>query len=299
MLYIISFQSISCREASPTSPRPHKGPPKGILHGPQGGSSSRFSERALGGLRPGCFLGHPLNLPPGFPHVAQLGPLAGLPLNLPPGFPHVAQLDPLAGLPLNLPPGFPHVAQLCPLAGPSKQFSSRPERRSSPRPPYPQVPQCHPGVAKPSSIIPSPRPPCPQIVQWHPHVPNNPTISLKPASKRTSTGPRHGLPIHRYLSAIPAWQSRHLSSLRHGHPAHKYLRSIPACRTITHSLSNRPQTGPRPVLATATLPTGTSGAFPRGKAVIYHPFATATLPTGTPVASPRAEQSNNFPQTGL
>ena len=30
MLYIISFQSISCREASLTSPRPHKGPPEGI-----------------------------------------------------------------------------------------------------------------------------------------------------------------------------------------------------------------------------------------------------------------------------
>ena len=106
----------------------------------------------------------------------------------------------------------------------------------------------------------SPRPPCPQVLQCHPHVPNNPTISLKPASKRTSTGPRHSHPTHRYLSAIPTWQSRHLSSLRHGHPAHKYLRGIPAwqsrhlsslrhghpvhrylsgiptCRTITQSL---------------------------------------------------------------
>ena len=193
MLYIISFQSISCREASPTSPRPHAAPPEG---------SSARAEVA------GLPIGHSLNLPPGFPHVAQLGPLAGLPL--------------------NLPPGFPHVAQLCPLAGPSKQFSSRPERRSSPRspslqvsqshpgvakpssiipsprPPYPQVPQSHPGVAKPSSIIPSPRPPCPQvpqghsrvakpssiipsprppypqILQCHPHVPNNPTSSHKP-----------------------------------------------------------------------------------------------------------------------
>ena len=139
MLYIISFQSISCREASPPSPRPHKGPPEGSS------------------------IGHPLNLPPGFPHVAQL----------------------------------------CPLAGPSKQFSSRPERRSSPRPPYPQVPQSHPGVAKPSSIIPSPRPPYPQVPQSHPAVPNNPTISLKQSSNRTSTGPRHGHPAHRYSSAIP------------------------------------------------------------------------------------------------
>ena len=178
-------------------------------------------------------------------------------------------------------------------------------------------------MAKPSSIIPSPRPPCPQVLQCHPHVPNNPTISLKPASNRTSTGPRHGHPIHkylraipawqsrhlsslrhghpdhRYLSAIPAWQNRHLSSLRHGHPAHKYLSAIPTCRTIQLSLSNRPLNGPRPVLATATLFTGTSVASPRGKAVIYHPFATATLPTGTPVASPRAEQSNNLSQIGL
>ena len=153
MLYIISFQSISCSEASPTSPRPHKGPPEG---------SSARAEVA------GLPIGHSLNLPPGFPHVAQLGPLAGLPLNLPPGFPHVAQLCPLAGpskqfslgphpspqtslpigLPLNLPHGFPHVAQLCPLAGPSKQFSSRPERRSSPRSPSLQVSQCHPGVPR-------------------------------------------------------------------------------------------------------------------------------------------------------
>ena len=116
--------------------------------------------------------------------------------------------------------------------------------RSSARPPCPQVLQCQPRVAKPSSIIPSPRPPCPQVLQWHPGVPNNHTISLKPAS-------------------------------------------------------NRPQTGPRPVLATATLPTGTPVASRRGKTVIYHPFATATLPTGTPVPSPRAEQSNNLSQTGL
>ena len=62
MLYIISFQSISCREASPTSPRPHAAPPEG---------SSARAEVA------GLPIGHSLNLPPGFPHVAQLGPLAG------------------------------------------------------------------------------------------------------------------------------------------------------------------------------------------------------------------------------
>ena len=53
------------------------------------------------------------------------------------------------------------------------------------------------------------------------------------------------------------------------------------------------------VLATATLPTSTSGAFPRGKAVIYHPFATDNRPTGTSEPSPRAEQSHNLSQTDL
>ena len=130
-------------------------------------------------------------------------------------------------------------------------------------------------MAKPSSIIPSPRPPCPQVLQWHPHVLNNPTISLKSASNRTSTGLRHGHPIHKYLSAIPAWQNRHLSSPRHGHPAYRYSIAIPTCRTIQQSLSNRHLTGPRPV------------------------FAKATLPTGSPVPSPRAEQSHNLSQTGI
>ena len=86
--------------------------------------------------------------------------------------------------------------------------------------------------------------------------------------------------------------------LRHGNPVHRYSSGIPACRTIQQSLSNRPLTGPRPVLATTTLPTSTSVPSRRGKAVIYHPFATATLPTDTPVASPRAEQSNKLSQTG-
>ena len=89
------------------------------------------------------------------------------------------------------------------------------------------------------SARPSPRSPCPQVLKCHPGVPNNPTISLKPASKRTSTGPRHGHPAHRYLSAIPAWQSRHLSSLRHGHPTHRYLSAIPTCRDVPKPVSER------------------------------------------------------------
>ena len=96
--------------------------------------------------------------------------------------------------------------------------------RSSARRPCPQVLQRHPGVAKGASDRSSARGPCLQASQWHPHVPNNPTISLKLASKRTSTGP-------------------------------------------------------------ATLPTGTSGASPRGKAFFWTVFGTATLPTDASVAS--------------
>ena len=111
---------------------------------------------------------------------------------------------------------------------------------------------------------------------------------------------RHGDPVYRHLRAISTWQSSHLLSLRHGDPAHRYFRGIPAwrtipqpiskrflsgvitglrhgdlayryssaiptCRTITQALSNRPLTGPRPVLATATLPTDTSAPSPRAE----------------------------------
>ena len=114
---------------------------------------------------------------------------------------------------------------------------------------------------------------------------------------------RHSDPAHRYLSAIPAWQNRHLSSLRHGHPAHKYLRgisawqsrhlsslrhghpvyryssAIPTCRTIQQSLSNRPLTVPRPVLATATLPTDTSVPSPRAET--YQNRSLKDVPSGS------------------
>ena len=157
MLYIISFQSISCSEASPTSSRPHKGPPEG---------SSARAEVA------GLPIGHPLNLPPDFPHVLS------------------SVLWPVI-------PSIFHPVSLTLL----------------------------------SSVL------------WP--VPQN----------NSQAGPRGGL--------------------RHGHPTHRYLSAISACRTIQQSLSNSPLNGPRPVLATATLPTDTS------------------------VPSPRAEQSNNLSQTGL
>ena len=52
----------------------------------------------------------------------------------------------------------------------SKQFSSRPERQSSARPPRLQASQWHPRVAKRSSDRSSARHPCPQASQWHPRV---------------------------------------------------------------------------------------------------------------------------------
>ena len=52
----------------------------------------------------------------------------------------------------------------------SKQFSSRPERQSSARPPCPQVPQWHPRVAKRASIGTSARGLLPKVLQRHPSV---------------------------------------------------------------------------------------------------------------------------------
>ena len=78
--------------------------------------------------------------------------------------------------------------------------------RSSARRPCPQASQGHPRVVKVTSGRSSARRPYPQVPQGHPHVPNNPAISLKPASNRTSTGLRHGDLTHRYSRAIPAWR---------------------------------------------------------------------------------------------
>ena len=95
-----------------------------------------------------------------------------------------------------------------------------------------------------------------------PHVPNNPAISLKPASNRTSTGLRHGDLTHRYSRAIPAW--RRGSSDR--------------------SLARRPrlqvpQGHPRvaksvflPVFDTATLPTSTSSGIPTWRRGLLSPL---------------------------
>ena len=51
--------------------------------------------------------------------------------------------------------------------------------------------------------------------------PNNPTISLKPASKRTSTGLWHRDLAYRYLRGIPAWRRGLLDGLWHGDHAHR------------------------------------------------------------------------------
>ena len=100
--------------------------------------------------------------------------------------------------------GQPRVARLSGTG--VKPVPNRCSGRSSARKPCPQVLQCYLGVAKGFSGRSSAQRPYPQVPQWHPHVPNNPAISLKPASNRPSTGLRHGDPSHRYLSAIPAWR---------------------------------------------------------------------------------------------
>ena len=76
----------------------------------------------------------------------------------------------------------------------------------------------------------SARRPCPQASQGHPRV-------VKVTSGRSSA--------RRPYPQVP--------------------QGIPTCRTIQQSLSNRPQTGPRPVFDTATLPTGTPEPSPRGE----------------------------------
>ena len=220
MLYIISFQSISCREASPASPRPHKGPPEGV------------SARAEGaGL-------HPVHTPllrkefsTVLRAVPRVGSLSGL----------WAGSDRSSGRAVSsvIPSIFHPVSHTL--------------LSSALWPVFPSI--FHPvSLTLLSSVL------------WP--VPQN----------NSQAGPRGGL--------------------CHDHPAHRYISAIPACRTIQQSPSNRPLNGPRPVLATATLLTGTSVPFRRGKTVIYHPFATATLPTDTPAPSPRAEQSHNLSQTG-
>ena len=271
MLYIISFQSISCPPGlrgglqlglrRGPSPRPHAAPPEG--------SSVRLKGRGFGRAA-----GH-----------------------------------------------FDRAPQYKVLYRPATQSSDRASPRSFPQSSTPVFHTCSArssgrfsrgilwAIPRNNSLwvrIPVLRPVFPSVIPsiFHPVSHTLLSSALWPVPQNNSQasprgGLRHAHPAHRYLRAISAWQSRHLSSLRHGHPVHRYLSAIPTCRTITQSLSNLPLTGTRPIFATATLPTSTSGAFPRGKAVIYHPFATATLPTGTPVPSPRAEQSNNLSQTVL
>ena len=130
---------------------------------------------------------------------------------------------------------------------------------ASARPPCPQVLQCQPRVAKGASGRSSPRPPYPQVLQWHPHVPNNPTISLKPASKRTSTGLRHGAPTHRYLSANPAWRRGLLTGLRHGALAHRYFSGIPTWRRWSSDRSSARGPCPQVLQCQSRVARGSSG----------------------------------------
>ena len=123
---------------------------------------------------------------------------------------------------------------------------------------------------------------------------------LEPVSNRFLTdalaGLRHGNPSHRHLRAIPAWRTASrpvhdrqltdaLTGLRHGDPAHRCLSGILAWRRWLvdghrhDDLAHKPlrgilawrrgyPSGLWPVFGTATHPTGTSEAFPRGETVI-------------------------------
>ena len=65
--------------------------------------------------------------------------------------------------------------------------------RSSARRPLPQPPQCHPGVAKESSIGSSARPPCPQVPRWHPGVTKGASIrssARRPCPQMSQLHPR-------------------------------------------------------------------------------------------------------------
>ena len=75
--------------------------------------------------------------------------------------------------------------------------------RSSARLPCPQVPQCHPRVAKGASAL------------WH------------------------SSPAHRYLSAISAWRRGHLSTLWHGDPQQNHFWGRGTWQDCLEPVSNR------------------------------------------------------------
>ena len=127
----------------------------------------------------------------------------------------------------------------------SKQFSSRPERQSSARPPRLQASQWHPRVAKHSSDRSSARRPLPEVPQWHPRVAKGASI---------------GTLARRPCPQVPQ-----------GHPrvAKGVFRPIFGTATPsrgTSETSPRGEEGFYRHFGTATLPTDASVASSRGKA---------------------------------
>ena len=132
----------------------------------------------------------------------------------------------------------------------------------------------------------SARPPCPQMPQWHPRVAKGvfwpvfgtatlPTGTSEAFSRGEGdllTGLRHGDHAHKPLSAIPAWQRGHLSTLWHGDPQ----QNTPVVGARGKTVWNRCQTGLLPMLrlafGTASPARGLSVASWRGEAVIYWLF---------------------------
>ena len=90
--------------------------------------------------------------------------------------------------------------------------------RSSARPPYPQVPQGHPRVAKGASGRSSPRPPCPQVPQGHPRVAKHHPTGLIPVSYRSLSdalaGPLARGPCPRVPQCHPGGAKHHPTDFR-------------------------------------------------------------------------------------
>ena len=211
MLYIISFQSISCPPGlrgglqlglrRGPSPRPHAAPPEG--------SSVRLKGRGFGRAA-----GH-----------------------------------------------FDRAPQYKVLYRPATQSSDRASPRSFPQSSTPVFHTCSArssgrfsrgilwAIPRNNSLwvrIPVLRPVFPSVIPsiFHPVSHTLLSSALWPVPQNNSQagprgGPRHSHPAHKYLRGIPAWQSRHLSSLRHGHPAHRYSSAIPTCRDVPKPVSER------------------------------------------------------------
>ena len=117
----------------------------------------------------------------------------------------------------------------------SYRVAKRSSNRSLARLPCPQVPQCHPGVAK--------------GVFWPVFgtatLPTGTSVESRRGEGGLLTDLRHGNPAHRCSRGISAWQRGLLAGLRHGSPAHRYLSAISAWRRGSSGWSSARQPHPQ------------------------------------------------------